>query len=315
MKLTIQLITKNNEDTIKETIDSLLPLKSKIIAADVGSQDDTISICQKHGIKVIKSSLNNDYSSVRNKIVENGWILSIEPWEAILSGHALLLEKIKEEPKAYRLNVLSGSIVTKQIKLWHSSLGLKFINPVYETIDYKNAANLPVYLRSFGGRKPEEDMELVKKWKETHPLAVEPTYYEACTFLLQKKWKEFLTAANHYIFMEKKNKMSLTMCHYNCAMVLSYIFNNHQETLKHLLHCVADKPTMAEFWCLLGDVHYAVKQYEKAAVFYNNGLILGARRLKEDSWPFDIEKYTTYPAKMIESCKAIVNSSKLYYGQ
>ncbi len=79
--------------------------------------------------------------------------------------------------------------------------------------------------------------------------------------------------------------------------------------------CLAKKPTMAEFWCLLGDVYYDAKDYDKAKEFYENAVILGSRRLKDDGWPMEISKYKEYPQKMIEACKKIKTSSKLYAAQ
>jgi len=69
---------------------------------------------------------------------------------------------------------------------------------------------------------------------------------------------------------------------------------------------------MAEFWCLLADVYYAIKDYDRARIFYENGLILGSRRLKDDGWPMEISKYKEYPLNMIEGCNQIKRSSRHY---
>jgi tetratricopeptide (TPR) repeat protein len=71
---------------------------------------------------------------------------------------------------------------------------------------------------------------------------------------------------------------------------------------------------MSEFWCLLGDCYYAIKDYEKSKSFYENALILGNKRLKNDGWPLEISKYKDYPQKMIESCDKI-KSSLIFYGK
>ena len=69
---------------------------------------------------------------------------------------------------------------------------------------------------------------------------------------------------------------------------------------------------MAEFWCLLGDIFYKIKQYDKAVEFYDNARIIGQRRLMDSDWPMEISKYSSYPEKMIESSKEIIKNTVLY---
>jgi tetratricopeptide (TPR) repeat protein len=108
--------------------------------------------------------------------------------------------------------------------------------------------------------------------------------------------------------------MAFVMTNYYCSMVYCYIKKNYQESIRFLMPCLAVKPTMAEFWCLLADIFYATKQYKKASSFYENALILGSKRLNSDDYPMEISKYKEYPQKMIESCEKIKSSTKLYSG-
>ena len=102
------------------------------------------------------------------------------------------------------------------------------------------------------------------------------------------------------------------MTQYYCSMVNCYIKKQYNTAIKFLLPCVAKKPTMAEFWCLLGDIYYALKDYERAKTFYENAIILGSRRLKNDDWPLEISKYKESPQKMIEGCISIFKNQTIY---
>lgn len=308
-KLTIHLVVKNHQETIASTLESLLPLKSRIVIADIGSSDATPDICKRYGIGVIRLSLNEDYSQVKNSLSSEGWTMWVEPWETLLRGHEAILSAVREV-KPYNFHVLQEGVVTKQVRLWHSSLGLKFVNPVYETV-VADASDLPVYLHSAGTNVPE--MKLIERWIEKCPLATEPLYYRACGLLVRKQWEEAIKAANHYIFQEKKPKMSLTMTRYYCSMVSCYVKKDFQAAVNYLLPCLAERPTMAEFWCLLGDIYYAGKLFHKAKEFYHNALVLGTRRLK-DSWPLEISKYKEYPTKMMAACQSVNESIKGYVG-
>jgi tetratricopeptide (TPR) repeat protein len=93
------------------------------------------------------------------------------------------------------------------------------------------------------------------------------------------------------------------------ATVYCYVLKDQRKALELLMYCFAEKPLMAEFWCLLGDIYYEADEYGKAKCFYENAKILGSRRLNSDEWPFDISKYKDYPDKMIASCDEVISKA------
>ena len=64
---------------------------------------------------------------------------------------------------------------------------------------------------------------------------------------------------------------------------------------------------MSEFWCLLVDINFEMKKYQKAYYFYDNAIILGSQRLNNDELPIDVKKYKEYPDKMKIICKDLVD--------
>ena len=72
---------------------------------------------------------------------------------------------------------------------------------------------------------------------------------------------------------------------------------------------------MAEFWCLLGDIYYAMNEYEKAYHFFQNALYVGQRRATNCDWFMEISKYKEYPEKMMTACSAAKRSTSLYVSQ
>jgi glycosyltransferase involved in cell wall biosynthesis len=307
--ITVHLITKNNQATLKTCLNSLLPLAPHFIVCDLGSSDSSLKICQSYGAEEIKLSFNNDYATLRNKMAEHSktdWQLVLDPWEEMIGGHDQIL---KASPGVYKIHVIQNDLITKSARLWHGR-NLKFVNPVYETLDVKDSNLLNVYVKS--GQNTANNLHLIEEWKRRSPLAIETYYYEACTHLAQKNWQKFLNTADYYLFQNKGGIMPITMTHYYCATVQCYLYKNYQKATNHILQCLVKQPTMAEFWCLLGDIYYAAKEYHKAKNFYENAMILGTRRLKSDDWPIEISKYRKYPSLMIESCTHILQESKLY---
>jgi glycosyltransferase involved in cell wall biosynthesis len=314
--LTIHLIIKNSEKHITKAIESLQPLDAEIIAADVGCKDRSYAICRRLGVQVIRLSFQDDWSSIRNQLVAAGkydWQFYLDPNEALASGHQDILRAIAKEPAVYNVQCLQGTILSKEARLWHRSLGCQFVNPVYEYLEAKNARSSAVTILRHGEDESAENLRLIAKWKERHPLAKEPYYYQACAQLVNKEWDKFVQTANYYLFNEKKAEMPLTMTRYYLAMIQCYKTKDIPEALRNVLTCLAKRPLMAEFWCLLGDIYYQQKKYEEAKDFYENAPILGSRRLKNDDWPMDVSKYRDYPLEMMSACQKIIRGSK-YYG-
>jgi tetratricopeptide (TPR) repeat protein len=308
-------MTRNNESTIEKTIESVFNLNSKIIICDIGSKDNTVSLCNKYKLNPIKIELNNDLSQIKNemlKISESPWNFYIEPWEILISGKDEIKELIKKKEDVYNVSIIQNDIITKQIRLFHKEMEIKFKNPVYETINFKNSKPTEIYISSGNNQNSDIHLDLLKKWQSKNPLATEPIYYTACFHLINKNWDSFLNLADLYLHQEKSNGVSVYMTNYYCSMVNCYIKKDYHSAIKFIVPCIAKMPTMSEFWCLLGDIYYAVKDYEKAKDFYENALIIGQKRRRDDDYPVEISKYKEYPEKMINSCERIKDSTKGY---
>lgn len=315
--LTIHIIIKNNEETIEHTLDSISSINAQILIGDLGCKDSTINKCKKHNTSIIKISLNDDLSQVRNhmlKTSDSKWNLYIEPWEILLNGHEIINQRILNSEMAYKFNIIQEDTISKQIRLWHKNMNLKFKNPVFETLTGKfkeKAQDLAVNIAS-GSSNFNLNAELLEKWRLNNPLAKEPIYYTAFHHLSNKNWDTFLNFADLYLHQEKSDCMSVYMTYYYHAMVNCYIKKNYNIAIKSIIKCIAKKPTMSEFWCLLADIYYALNEYDKAISFYENAILLGNKRLQSDDWPLEISKYKEYPNKMIQGCIKNKQSLRMY---
>ena len=309
MTITINLVTKNNDQTIKSTLESIKELKAKILIGDLGSKDNTIKICRQYdNAEIIPISLNNSMSVAKNLLIKKcktEWMFFIDPWEVIISG----LEDINslsnsKDKNAYNVNFLQNDLITKETRLWHKDKNLQFKNPVFETVP-NVGLETEIYLVSNNNIKNPLKIELLDQWRSNKPLSNEPLYYLSCVHLSNKEWDKFLNLADLYLYKEVSVTMSFIMTQYYCAMVKCYVKEqqDYNKAIGYILNCIEHKPLMAEFWCLLGDVFYAVSEYEKSICFYENAIILGSKRLKSDAWPMEISKYKEYPNKMIKICK------------
>ena len=303
----VQILTRNNSKTIKKSLDSIL-WADRILVADLGSEDDTVDLCEAAGAEIFRFEANHPKNEVRNKLVKqtNDVTLLLEPWEVLVQGK----DTVVQASQSLYAMIVNQKSLTKEVRVWVDHP--KFINPVYETLDIAgHESNIMIY--SAGRPNTGELLKEIQNWKESSPTAIAPYYYEACTLLALGRWREFIPISEHYMFLDKTQSVSSTMNHYYYAMVQLMHVKKVKPTLQNLAICLACNPLMAEFWCLAGDVHYHLtKKLSVAKDLYENAILLGNKRLKNDHWPMDITKYKTYPEKMIHSCNQIMADKSIY---
>jgi len=303
--LTIQLIVKDNESTLRAALESLSPLNSEIRVADLGSKDRSREICEQYGVQIQHFRDVEDYSAIRNQLLGEGWNFYLHPWEKLVSGHEQILNTIGS---SCYFDVYQGKNISREIRLCR---GLQFRYPIYETLVDPAATKLPQgIIWALPHRRYEDAMPFIESWK-SRSGATEPYYYLAWELLGQGSFTSFENIAKHYLSLEAIPKSSL-MLRYRLAQVQLYNLGKPSEAATNALCCVGAKPLMAEFWCLLGDVYYAQKLYPHAKELYENAMILGARRPGDDDWPVELEKYKQHPTQMIESCEDMIAHKRLY---
>ena len=293
MVLTVQILTKNNEGTIGRALESLKGLDARILVGDLGSSDSTNDICSAYGAEIKKIVWRGDYSEARNSLVSDGMNLMLEPWETLARGR----EELAGRTGNFRVTVVRGSSVSKELRLWGSG---RFTNPVYETIDDDD----PEYLEGVaivGSGWPDrraENFELCRLWRERRPTSPEPWYYSALSSLALGKLDEFMMFSERYMAMTEGFGPPETHLAYKMSRVL-FGRGSFSRAAGLLSLCLFHNPTMAEFWCLFGDAFYRRKDYIKARSMYRNAIIMGSRRSGSDPDPLEIDKYREHPEKML----------------
>jgi hypothetical protein len=301
--LTIQIITYNNEDTIEKCINSILPLNPTIDIIDTGSVDKTIEICKNFNLKVNEFKFISDYSDLRNERLKSyttKWKMTLEPDEYLFKNN---IEKLFLKDSSYKFKIIQNNTIMNETRLWCNK-NIKFKNLIFEYIEDLNAINCESIIVSKGIKKINNIKEILNIWKNKEPFNVEPLYYEAFNELKNKNYKKFYELANHYLFVSKKETNSSLMMRYYVAMIELFYFKNVNSSNNNIMKCISKKPLMAEFWCLLGDIFYYLKDKIRAISFYENAILLGSKR-KNDDLPLDISKYKEYPEKMINKLNSI----------
>jgi len=272
----------------------------------MASSDRTPQICSEYGIKVVQTG-KREISEIRNSLLGKEWNFYIHPWEVLATGHDEI--KAIDTKKAYNIQIYKKSIISYEIRLWRGAI---FKNPIYETIkcNSNDVLSKSIIHAKLSTYYFEDVLSKIREWDD-ETMSLEASYYKAFALLEKRKFQEFMVIAEHYLALDSQS-LSAIMMRYYLAQVQIQIYGNASKSVRNTLICIATKPLMAEFWCLLGDIYYKQKIYKKARSFYETAITLGQQRLKLDLWPVEIVKYEKYPSQMIANIDQILTESKLF---
>jgi hypothetical protein len=311
--LSVQLLIGEwvRPDLLDLCLDSI-PGWCQVVVGDAGAPEGLVRKCLARGADIVAASTAHGMDRCRNELLahsDHDWCLLLEPWEELSGGEDVLVHRVREGV-ATEFMVIGNDSLTRQVRLWDRTKG-RFINPVYERVDVKGSPSNCVIVGGESGTL-DRDLNLAENWVRQSPTIPDPYYYRGCLYLAKRRYDDFLKDAETYLFMESSDhaNMSITMTRYYRACVHCYVKKDASKALQSIAPCLLSRPLMAEFWCLVGDVHYhLLRRYDKAASFYENALVLGPHRLAEDPWPMEISKYDEHPSRMLANCREIVAKS------
>jgi glycosyltransferase involved in cell wall biosynthesis/predicted Zn-dependent protease len=112
-RISVCLITKNEEKFLGQCLKSVRGLATQIIVADTGSTDRTVEIAREFGAEIYSFAWCDDFSAARNAAIEHAhgdWILILDADEELTAAqHAKLLGEIRNpEVLGFRLPLVNA---------------------------------------------------------------------------------------------------------------------------------------------------------------------------------------------------------------
>ncbi|QOR66249.1 glycosyltransferase [Cytobacillus suaedae] len=151
MKLSICLITKNEEKNIGKCLEGVKSIANEIIVVDTGSTDDTISIAKQMGAKIFHFTWVDDFSKARNYAISKAkgdWIFFLDADEYIseasfqnitptirsaikIKAHAIsiLVSNYEKEGNRFIISLKANKLFRKDSKIFYKG-------SIHETITY-----------------------------------------------------------------------------------------------------------------------------------------------------------------------------------
>lgn len=186
-KISATIITLNEEDKIRQCLESLQDVADEIVVVDSLSTDNTKSICEEFGVRFIEQKWlgYSEQKNLANNIASHDWILSIDADEELSDELKKSILRIKNEERetkneelVYSFNRLnnycgkwihhSGFYPDKKIRIWNRKVG-KWEGIVHEVIKFSTKVkevHLKGDLLHYSYSKPEDFERQVFKFAE-----------------------------------------------------------------------------------------------------------------------------------------------------
>jgi Glycosyl transferase family 2 len=144
MKLSVCLVTRNDEKNLPRVLGSVNGIADEVIVAETGSTDGTLATAQSLGAKVSLFPWDDDFSAARNYALEQAggeWILWLNPDEELDAGsrHALTACLDRADVVGYLVQVdelarpdqPDTPMQTWQERLFRRDAGVRFIGRLH----------------------------------------------------------------------------------------------------------------------------------------------------------------------------------------
>ena len=164
MTISLCMITKNEEEYLEQSLNSIKNLVDEIIILDTGSKDKTREIAKKFTSHIFKKPWNDSFSEARNESIKHAtkdWILVLDADEVLDEEDCGKIKKLVQDDTydAYTFQQINythdttqftytpikkssketkdfpGFISCNIIRLFRNNKNIKFANPVHESVD------------------------------------------------------------------------------------------------------------------------------------------------------------------------------------
>ena len=183
-KISATIITLNEEDKIRQCLESLQDVADEIVVVDSLSTDNTKLICEEFSVKFVEQKWlgYSEQKNLANNIASHDWILSIDADEVLSDELKKSILKIKDSDfdtdvvfSFNRLNNYCGKWIhhsgfypDKKIRIWNRKIG-KWEGIVHEVIKFSTKVkevHLKGDLLHYSYAKPEDFEKQVFKFAE-----------------------------------------------------------------------------------------------------------------------------------------------------
>lgn len=293
--LSVCLIAKNEENMIRDCLESVKDISNDIIVVDTGSIDDTKSIALEYTSKVYNYEWNDDFAAARNFCIENAkndFILSIDCDERLINPKTLLstLSQLDDNVGGVMVKVVSyndkkeGKDVfnSKMVRLFRNQPTIRFEGIIHEQVlnsilnaGYKIKDSEVEFIHEGYNhdavtmrKKQKRNLDLLIRQSKQKPNSAYNLFQLARTYLalndLENAEKEISKAINL-----SKDDDSVKPQALNYGGLIAYKNNQKELALKRALTSLSLQPNQGFANYIIGECNYDNHLHSSAINSYN----------------------------------------------
>jgi len=311
-KLTVCMISRNEEKCIGQAINSVMPVADEIIINDTGSTDGTLDILSKYGdtVRVMHTKWDDDFSKARNlslKFASCDWIMFLDCDDILPPTSIKRINQLKNDPldRYFYFKVICtknglpiGSSLL-QARMFPNRADVNFIYPIHEQISVKAlkaglkpmTSDVSIHHTGYEDEGVNEDKQdrninIIKSipgWGKTY-------YWLKCmgdSHMVLRRWDKARTYYSDASFIE-----STAYIHSQIGKVDS-ILKNTKRAISHHKLALFLEPDSIEAMYSLAKCYEEDKNYEQAVLTYRKVLTLPDKE-SYATVPYDMARLYTY---------------------
>ena len=313
-KISLFMITKNEEDNIGPCLDSVRSFCDEMIVLDTGSTDRTVLKAIEHGAEVHHSKkFNKDttyaefhFAEARNEAMalcdpNSDWLFWMDA-DDTFEGRILLSPRFD----CYNVEVVYGNDRLKHARYFRNRWVPGFQGAIHETPDISGCRTSETHtcrVHHKVGVKPgriERNTSILETEYSKNPDNLRTVFYLANSYKDAGRNKEAISKYRRYINRGGNFHDELVIAHFyisNCY----YSLGNYAEAIRWAFRglCVDDRH--AEFYCRIGESYMALGNYQRAAHYFEMALELPGVP-PTVLWTHDMF-YDAVPKHQLEVCR------------
>ncbi|MGF9915647.1 glycosyltransferase [Paenibacillus ehimensis] len=299
--LSLCMIVKDEEKTLRRCLDSVKGLVDEIIVVDTGSTDKTVEIASEFTDHVYLFQWINDFAAAKNEAISKStakWILVLDADEYVQPDeHQHLREHLQNldhmAPQGIVLPIFNflGHVKDRRflestaVRLFTNHPDVYFFRPIHEQITYRHGE---IHLTNYHFKifhTGYTDETRSRKDKSTRNLSI----FES---LSNKTDYDFFTLGNEYMILndykkalyyyerayKKAKKNEVWYLHCVNSMINAYFYlDKYKEASELIEESIQNWPHFSDYYCYRGLVYSHFGLYNHAIKSFNQAIEIGEK--------------------------------------
>lgn len=264
MKISLCIITKNEERHIKKCINSVSDIVDEIVVVDTGSKDKTVSIAKSLGAKIFEYEWCGDFSKARNFAIEQcsgKWIIFLDADEYLKEG---CTEELKSQIRNAHNNNKEAILfeiinideenteiydISKNIRAFKKHPMLRYVQPIHEVLEHINrsikavdaTSKIKLYHTGYSPNiikeknKSKRNLDLLFSQLEKDSNHADTYYYIVESLMVAERYEEAL------IYCDKVEK-------YKIATIIGIYIKNKLNKMNCLVKLKKEEDTILKVY-------------------------------------------------------------------